>query len=89
MSKIFFCNECLYPSNHPLNLTFNKHGVCSGCIIHKEKYKIKWSLKINKLKKIINFYKGKNYNYDCIVPVSGARDSFFVSRGRQAKNCLF
>jgi len=78
MSKIFFCNECLYPSNHPLNLTFNKHGVCSGCIIHKEKYKIKWSLKINKLKKIINFYKGKNYNYDCIVPVSGARDSFFV-----------
>ncbi len=78
MNKIFFCNECLYPSNHPLNLTFNEHGVCSGCIVHKEKYKIKWSLKINKLKKIINFYKGKNYNYDCIVPVSGARDSFFI-----------
>ena len=39
--KIKYCKKCVYPSNHPLNITFDNNGVCSGCIVHKEKDKIK------------------------------------------------
>jgi len=68
----------LYPSNHPLNLIFDDKGVCSGCLVHDEKYKINWNEKLNKLKKIVRTYKSKNFNYDCIVPVSGGKDSFYI-----------
>ena len=74
-----FCSECLYSENHPFGIIFNDRGVCSGCIIHKEKNNLDWTDRFNKLKKIINTYKifNKN-NYDCIVPVSGGGDSYFI-----------
>ena len=38
--NIQYCKRCLYPNNHPLNLIFDDKGVCSGCLVHDEKYKI-------------------------------------------------
>ena len=31
------CKRCLYTSNHPLGITFDDEGVCSGCRVHEEK----------------------------------------------------
>ena len=76
--NIQFCKECLYGSTHPLGLTFNQDGVCSGCIVHKEKYEIDWTYKWSLLKKITNCYKSKKNNYDCIVPITGANDSYYI-----------
>jgi N-acetyl sugar amidotransferase len=74
-----FCNRCLYPENHPLNIIFDEHGVCSGCRVHEEKDILDWDVRGQKLKKILNSYKNKSgKNYDCIIPVSGARDSYFI-----------
>ncbi len=74
-----YCKYCLYPSNHPLGITFNEDGVCSGCLIHEEKNQINWNERIQKLKKIVKPYKSKIRTiHDCIVPVSGARDSYFI-----------
>ena len=72
-----YCSQCSYPSNHPLNLIFNNDNVCSGCIIHKEKYQINWKKKLDQLKKLVSPYRNKKY-YDCVVPISGARDSYFT-----------
>ena len=73
------CNRCFYSESHPLNIVFNEEGVCSGCVVHEEKDIIDWSKKEKKLISILNNYKNKSgNNYDCIVPVSGARDSFFI-----------
>ena len=36
------CKRCLYTSIHPLNITFNDDGICSGCIIHEKKDKLDW-----------------------------------------------
>ena len=37
------CKRCLYKSNHPLGITFNKDGICSGCQIHEEKDSLNWN----------------------------------------------
>jgi N-acetyl sugar amidotransferase len=74
-----YCKRCLYPENHPLNIVFDEHGICSGCRVHEEKDTINWGPKEEKLRSILNQYKNiSGNNYDCIIPVSGARDSFFI-----------
>lgn len=76
--KIIFCRECLYSSTHPLGITFDDTGLCSGCLIHKEKFHLDWNTRWKKLKQIVKLYKSKKNNYDCIVPVSGGQDSYFI-----------
>ena len=74
-----YCKRCLYPENHPLNIIFDKDGICSGCRIHEEKDILDWDERERKLKKLLAEYKNQNgNNYDCIIPVSGARDSYFI-----------
>ncbi len=74
-----YCKRCLYPENHPLNITFDEQGICSGCRIHEEKDQINWAEREQKLKKILATYKNKSgNNYDCIIPVSGGKDSYFI-----------
>jgi N-acetyl sugar amidotransferase len=74
-----FCKRCLYPENHPLNIIFDDNGICSGCRIHEEKDVLDWTSRGHKLKEILNLYKNQSSNnYDCIIPVSGARDSYFI-----------
>ena len=79
LNKIKFCKRCLYSNLHPLGLTINNEGLCSGCLIHEEKDKLDWNERFKFLKKIVNEYKSKsNKNYDCVVPVSGSQDSYFI-----------
>tara|TARA_X000000950_G_scaffold45778_1_gene52132 strand:- start:22197 stop:23441 length:1245 start_codon:yes stop_codon:yes gene_type:complete len=74
-----YCKRCVYPENHPLNLTFDDEGICSGCRVHEEKDTLNWNERSEKLEQILNNYKNKSGdNYDCIIPVSGARDSYFI-----------
>lgn len=73
------CTRCLYTSSHPLGLTFDAEGVCSGCRIHEEKDQFDWSERAERLGEIFQAYRNiSGSNYDCIVPVSGARDSYFI-----------
>lgn len=71
------CKRCLYNDEHPLGITFNSDGICSGCLIHEEKDSIDWSKKYEKLEELVNNYRQGEY-YDCVVPVTSSSDSFFV-----------
>jgi N-acetyl sugar amidotransferase len=74
-----YCKRCLYPENHPLHLVLDDQGVCSGCRVHEEKDSLDWQERGLKLKQLLNSYKSDSgRNYDCIIPVSGARDSYFI-----------
>jgi N-acetyl sugar amidotransferase len=74
-----YCKRCLYPENHPLNIEFDDDGVCSGCRVHEEKDILDWSERAEKLRTILDQYRNTSgNNYDCIIPVSGARDSYFI-----------
>jgi len=73
------CQRCLYTEHHPLHLTFDEEGICSGCRVHEEKDRLDWQDRKNKLRKILEQYRCRSgNNYDCIIPVSGARDSYFI-----------
>ncbi|MDB9916151.1 N-acetyl sugar amidotransferase [Pseudomonadales bacterium] len=74
-----YCTRCLYPANHPLNITFDSRGVCSGCLVHEEKYEIDWAKKEAEFENILAQYRHRpGTSYDCIIPVSGTGDDFFV-----------
>ena len=75
-----YCNRCLYPENHPYGMQFNELGLCMGCVIHEEKDTLNWNSRIKKLEKITKKYKEKfgNKSFDCIVPVTGGSDSYFI-----------
>ena len=74
-----YCLRCLYPENHPLGITFDEEGVCSGCRVHEEKDVLEWRERLDKLREIVKPYKAKSRTVpDCIVPVSGGRDSYFI-----------
>jgi N-acetyl sugar amidotransferase len=77
--SIKFCRRCLYGTSHPLGLTLDEEGICSGCRIHEEKDRLDWEARWEKLKKIVQPYKNKaGTNYDCIVPVTGGQDSYYI-----------
>ncbi len=75
-----YCKKCHYPSNHALGITFNAEGLCSGCIIHEEKDQIDWDARKTELRAILEDYKNDSSTarHDCIIPVSGGKDSFFI-----------
>ncbi len=79
MKKILTCNRCLYTTAHPLGLTLDGDGICSGCRIHEEKDRLDWESRWETLEKLVRPYRSKvPHNYDCIVPVTGANDSYFI-----------
>lgn len=74
-----YCKRCLYPENHPLHIVFDADGVCSGCRVHEEKDVLDWGERGRMLGQICDAYRSRDgRHYDCIIPVSGARDSHFI-----------
>jgi len=78
-SEVLSCKRCLYKTDHPLGLVLDNEGICSGCRIHEEKDHLDWPARWEKLKSLVSPYRiesGKSY--DCIVPVTGANDSYYI-----------
>ncbi|MDB9731905.1 N-acetyl sugar amidotransferase [Candidatus Pelagibacter sp.] len=78
--KNFFlksCNKCMLPETYE-TFDFDKKGVCNVCNNYNVKLeKIDWDKRIKKFKELASEFKDK-YEYDCIVPFSGGKDSTFV-----------
>ena len=66
------------PHTRP-GLTFNEQGVCSACEGAEEKNKeIDWVARERELRGIFDKFRSKDKSkYDCIVPVSGGKDSIY------------
>jgi N-acetyl sugar amidotransferase len=70
------CTICLLPSTHE-TIRFNSDGVCSVCLNIDQKKAIDWDQKKIDLIGIFNPIRGK-FDYDCIIPFSGGKDSTFT-----------
>ncbi|TRZ52678.1 hypothetical protein D4S03_03055 [bacterium] len=67
------CIKCILPETFP-GIKYNSRGVCNYCL---EQPPVK-VLGPEALRKELARYRNKGKEYDCIVPISGGRDSTFV-----------
>ena len=82
--SIKYCSKCLFPNTKP-DLYFNADDVCDACTSAEMKHNkfkdnnkksIDWEKRLDDLHKIINEKKIHNKGaYDCVIPVSGGKDS--------------
>ena len=68
-----YCKNCLLPNTKP-DLYFNADGICAACTAFNNRKKIDWGTRKEEFISILNKYKGLS-RWDCIVPVSGGKDS--------------
>jgi N-acetyl sugar amidotransferase len=85
-----YCSKCLIPETHE-TISFDAEGICNVCRqIEFKNTKIDWNSKLVVLDELIEEYKGK-YDYDCIVPFSGGKDStwtlYYLAKIKKLK-CL-
>ena len=76
MSKLTYCKNCLYPNTKP-HLFINSEGICNACTSVANKKKINWKKREDEFKKLILNYKNSQNNHDCVIPVSGGKDSTY------------
>jgi len=74
MNSLIRCTKCLLPQTHE-SIIYDAQGVCSICRQSEFKNeKIDWADRQKNLDELIETYRGK-YDYDCIIPFSGGKDS--------------
>ena len=74
---IKYCRNCVYPETKP-DLTFDEDGICDACRFANVKDTTDWESRRKELVEIFNKFKNKDgSNYDCVIPVSGGKDSTY------------
>ena len=74
---IKYCRHCVYPETKP-DLSLDENGICDACRFVDVKDTTNWDLRRKELAEIFEKFKNKDgSNYDCVIPVSGGKDSTF------------
>jgi N-acetyl sugar amidotransferase len=92
--EVAFCKRCVISNQRPNSAVEYKHtkdskkatiyfddeGVCDACRFSEKKHQtIDWSERERQLLDLCDRHRSKNGEYDCIVPGSGGKDSFYAS----------
>ena len=70
-----YCKKCLYPSTRPEQVFSN--DICDACHSVAQKYKIDWKKRHSEFEDILKNHRSKNGEHDCIIPISGGKDSCY------------
>lgn len=73
-----FCKKCLIPDTRP-HIIFNEDGVCQACKNNEKKKNIDWNVRLDELKSLCDKYRRDDGYYDCLIAVSGGKDSHFIT----------
>ncbi len=74
---IKYCTRCCMPETQE-GIQFDEMGICTACQSSEQKMYISWKERETQLIQILeNAKKNAGDNYDCILPISGGKDSFF------------
>lgn len=72
-----YCSHCLYPESKP-DLHFDADGVCSACRNFMSRKEVDWEQRRKDFIALLAQYRSADgSNYDCVVPVSGGKDSTY------------
>ena len=75
-----YCTRCVMPATRP-RITFDGDGVCNACRWSEEKnVAVDWRARGAELRDLAARHRARNPDrFDCIVPVSGGKDSSYVA----------
>lgn len=91
-SDIEFCKRCGISNQRPnsavefkhtaatkkATIHFDEEGVCDACKVAADKKKyIDWDERDRELRDLCDRFRSKDGSYDCLVPGSGGKDSFY------------
>lgn len=76
-----YCSRCVYP-RASVNLMLDEHGVCSACQVAEQFAQLPptfWDERRKRFERVLEETGAgkRNDNYDCIIPVSGGKDSYY------------
>lgn len=71
-----YCKKCVMPSTKP-DLKFDDEGVCSACRAYENRKHVDWDKRKEELESTLDRYRRNGSHWDCIVPVSGGKDSTY------------
>ena len=90
---ICFCSRCTYSNQKPNSekeykhnigtkkptVAFDDNSVCSACRVVERKQTVDWADRQQQLRDLCDRYRRTDGHYDCLVPGSGGKDSFFAA----------
>ncbi|MCF7844232.1 MAG: N-acetyl sugar amidotransferase [Kiritimatiellales bacterium] len=93
-AEVRFCKKCVISNQRPNSavefkhtsaskkktIHFSEEGVCDACrYIEQKKKTIDWDEREQELKALCDQHRKEDGSYDCLVPGSGGKDSFFAA----------
>lgn len=92
--SVEFCKKCVISNQRPNSsieyrhtseskkrtIHFDKDGICDACRFSETKNQaIDWTERENELKALCDQHRSRDGSYDCILPGSGGKDSFYAA----------
>jgi N-acetyl sugar amidotransferase len=72
-----YCRHCVMPDTKP-DLYLDDAGVCNACRSYEQRTEVDWDARHKELLQVLEKYRHRDgSNWDCIVPVSGGKDSTY------------
>ena len=72
-----YCTKCIVPDTRP-HLTFDENGVCDACRTAETQKDTDWDSRMKELDDLLDRYRNNDgTHWDCLIPVSGGKDSTF------------
>lgn len=68
------CKKCFIPDTRPGSI-FDEECVCQACRNYEKRKIIDWDLRKKELDELCDKYRRDDGYYDCLIPVSGGKDS--------------
>lgn len=92
-TEVAFCRSCVISNQRPnsavefahtrstrkATIHFDDKGVCDACRVAEMKREIDWAARERQLRDLCDRYRREDGAYDCVVPGSGGKDSFYAA----------
>jgi N-acetyl sugar amidotransferase len=93
-SNVEYCTRCVISNQRPNSaveyehtkeskkktISFDAEGVCDACrFTEKKRGNIDWAMRDRQLHELLDRHRSSDGSYDCVVPGSGGKDSFYAS----------
>lgn len=91
--EVKFCTRCVMSNQRPSStqeyshvptskketIHFDEEGVCDACRVAEAKKQVDWQERRGGLVALCGRFRSRDGSYDCIVPGSGGKDSFYAA----------